>query len=95
VLPSLYESFGTPILEAMCSGCPVVTSDRYGTAEIAGDAAILVDPENVDSIADGMEQVVTNQQLRQRLVAAGHRRAGDFSWEKCARETLKVLDRLE
>ena len=95
VLPSLYESFGTPVLEAMCSGCPVVTSDRYGTAEIAGDAAILVDPENVDSIADGMEQVVTNQQLRQRLVAAGHRRAGDFSWEKCARETLKVLDRLE
>ena len=59
MLPSLYESFGTPILEAMSSGCPVVTSGRYGTAEIAGDAAVLVDPEDVDSIADGREKVVT------------------------------------
>lgn len=94
LLPSLYESFGTPILEAMSSGCPVVTSNRYGTAEIAGDAAILVDPEDVDSIADGMEQVVTDEELRLRLVDAGRRRAGNFSWQKCARQTLNVLERL-
>lgn len=94
LLPSLYESFGTPILEAMSSGCPVVTSNRYGTAEIAGDAAILVDPQDTDSIAGGIEQVIADQPLRDRLIVAGRRRAADFSWEKCAQETLKVLERL-
>jgi glycosyltransferase involved in cell wall biosynthesis len=92
LLPSLYEACPSPILEAMSSGCPVVTSNRYGTAEIAGGAAILVDPENVESIADGIREVMTNQELRHRLVDAGRTRARDFSWKKCARETLKVLD---
>ncbi|MGA8262097.1 MAG: glycosyltransferase family 1 protein [Arenicellales bacterium] len=95
VLPSLYESFGTPIVEAMSSGCPVVTSDCYGAAEIAGGAALLVDPDHVDSIAEGIEQVIDDQQLRRRLIEAGHKRAGDFSWEKCARETLEVLEQAE
>jgi glycosyltransferase involved in cell wall biosynthesis len=92
VLPSLYEAFGLPLLEAMTSGCPIVTSNRYATAELACDAAVLVDPEEVESIAEGMRRVVTDQNLRQQLIRAGRERAKDFSWEKCARETLKVLE---
>jgi glycosyltransferase involved in cell wall biosynthesis len=92
VLPSLYEAFGIPLLEAMASSCPIVTANRYATAELAGEAAVLVDPEDVESIADGMRQVVTDQILRQQLIAAGRERAKDFSWEKCARETMTVLE---
>jgi glycosyltransferase involved in cell wall biosynthesis len=92
LLPSLYEACPSPPLEAMSSGCPVVTANRYGTAEIADKAAILVDPEDVNSIADGICWVVTDQQLRQQLVSAGQERVRSFSWEKCARETLQVLE---
>jgi glycosyltransferase involved in cell wall biosynthesis len=92
VMPSLYEACPSPPLEAMASGCPVVTSNRYGTKEIAGQAAQLVEPEDVDDIADGMRQVVTDQELRRRLVEAGYERVAIFSWKKCARETLQVLE---
>src|ERR687896_247470 len=94
VLPSLYESFGIPILEAMSSGCPIVTTNRYGPVELAGAAAILVNPEEVESIADGMRRVVSDQNLRQQLIRAGRERAKDFSWEKCGRETLGVLEKI-
>ncbi len=76
----------------MASGCPVLTANRYGTAEIAGDAALLVDPESVDEIADGMRRIATDEELRRRLVERGRRRAREFSWETCARETLRVLE---
>jgi glycosyltransferase involved in cell wall biosynthesis len=69
----------------MSSGCPIVTSNQYGTAELAGEAAILVDPEDVESVADGMRRAVTDQGLRQQLITAGRQRVKDFSWEKCAR----------
>jgi glycosyltransferase involved in cell wall biosynthesis len=92
VFPSLYEAFGLPILEAMSSGCPIVTSDRYSTAELAGDAAVLVNPAEVESIADGMRRVATDSSLRQQLIAAGLERAKNFSWKKCARETMGVLE---
>ena len=92
VLPSLCEAFGVPLLEAMASGCPIVTANRYGTAELACGAAVLVDPGDVESIADGMRQVATDQILRQQLISAGRERAKDFSWKKCARETLKILE---
>jgi glycosyltransferase involved in cell wall biosynthesis len=65
VLPSLYEAFGLPLLEAMVSGCPIVTSNRYATAELASDAAVLVDPEEVESIADGIRRVVMDRCLRE------------------------------
>jgi glycosyltransferase involved in cell wall biosynthesis len=91
LLPSLYESFGLPLLEAMSSGCPVVTANRYGTQELVDQAGILVDPEDVDSIADGIRQIAIDSDLRQQLVEAGRKRTGGFSWRKCAQETLRGL----
>jgi len=93
LLPSLFESFGLPVLEAMAAGCPVVTADRYGTKELAEGAAVLVDPESVESIADGIRRVLDDAELRSRLVTAGRARSGEFRWERTARETLQVLER--
>jgi len=92
LLPSLYEACPSPILEAMASGCPIVTSNRYGTVELAGDAAVLVDPEEVDGIAQGMRRVIEDAALRKSLVAAGRDRADRFSWEACASGTLAAIE---
>jgi glycosyltransferase involved in cell wall biosynthesis len=94
LLPSLFESCGLPVLEAMAAGCPVVTADRYGTKELAEGAAVLVDPEDVESIAAGIRAVLDDQSLRARLVAAGHERSRSFTWERCARDTLATLERV-
>ena len=80
--PSLYEGFGFPILEAMVSGCPVVTSNRSSMAEV-GDAAVeLVDPTGVDAMASGLKAVAGDQARRAELIAKGHARAAEFSWER-------------
>lgn len=92
LLPSLYEACPSPPLEAMSTGCPVVTSNRYGTKEIAGKAAILVNPEDVNSIADGMRKVVGDENLRGHIIAEGRKRASEFSWEKCAQQTMRILE---
>ena len=94
LLPSLFESCGLPVLEAMASGCPVVTADRYGTRELAEGAAVLVDPESVESIAAGMRRVLDDGALRAELRAAGLERSRNFVWQRCARETLAVLERV-
>jgi glycosyltransferase involved in cell wall biosynthesis len=94
LLPSLFESCGLPVLEAMAAGCPVVTADRYGTKELAERAAVLVDPESVDSIADGIRRVLDDAGLRAELVAAGRERSRAFRWARCAAETLQVLERV-
>ena len=92
LLPSLYEGFGLPILEAMASGCPVLTANRYAMKEIAGGAALLVDPEDINSIAEGMEALLEDAGLRKQLIAAGRVRSADFTWARCAAETLRVLE---
>lgn len=92
VMPSLYEACPSPPLEAMASGCPVITADRYGTREIAGRAALLVDPYSVDAIAGAMRSVAGDPALRRRLSEAGRGRVDDFSWPRCAEETLGVIE---
>jgi glycosyltransferase involved in cell wall biosynthesis len=94
LLPSLFESFGLPVIEAMSAGCPVVTSDCYGTKEIASGAAMLVDPLSVDAIAQGLAQVLDDAALRRALVTAGQERARHFTWKNCARQTLALLESL-
>jgi glycosyltransferase involved in cell wall biosynthesis len=94
LLPSIFESCGLPILEAMAAGTPVVTADRYGTKELAEGAAVLVNPESVDSIAAGIRRVLDDSTLRAELVGAGRVRSRDFTWRRCAQETLGVLERV-
>ena len=87
VYPSLYEGFGLPVLEAMACGIPVVTSATGATAEVAGDAAVLVDPLDVDAIAAGIREAI---ERREELRAAGLERASQFTWENAARQTVEV-----
>jgi glycosyltransferase involved in cell wall biosynthesis len=94
LLPSLFESYGLPIAEAMASGCPVLTADRYGTKEIAGDAALLVNPESVEAIASGMQRLANEPELRSRLIAAGTERVRPLTWARCAEQTLQVLENI-
>jgi len=94
LLPSIFESCGLPVLEAMAAGCPVVTADRYGTKELAEGAAVLVDPESVDSIATGVRRVLEDRSLRAELVAAGRVRSRDFTWQRCAAGTIEVLEQV-
>ena len=93
-LPSLYEGFGLPILEAMKCGCPVITSDFSSTAEVAGDAGVLVDPLSVDAVAGAMTKVYTDKAFRKELVAKGYAREKEFSWRKAAEETLAVYEEI-
>jgi alpha-1,3-rhamnosyl/mannosyltransferase len=91
VFPSLYEGFGLPALEAMASGCPVLTSRDIATAEVAGDAALLVDPLETGDLERGLRRLASDPKLRARLSAAGRARAREFSWENSARLTLEAL----
>lgn len=90
VFPSFYEGFGLPVLEAMACGAPVITSDSSSLPEVAGDAALLVDPRDVDALAGAIERLMGSPGLRADLRERGLARAREFSWERTARETAAV-----
>ena len=90
VYPSGYEGFGLPVLEALASGTPSVVSDRSSLPEVAGNAAVLVDPTDVQAIANGMERVLEDASLRSRLAHEGPRQASRFTWQRMAEETVSI-----
>jgi glycosyltransferase involved in cell wall biosynthesis len=91
--PSLYEGFGLPVLEAFAASIPVLTSNISSLPEVAGDAAMLIDPLDPAAIADGLEQLCRDEDLRRVLSAAGTARAASFTWARCARATAETLRR--
>ncbi|MGE5656548.1 MAG: glycosyltransferase family 4 protein [Actinomycetota bacterium] len=93
VFPSLWEGFGFPVLEAMACGTPAITSNLSSLPEVAGDAALLVNPYQVEEIAAAMQAVATDTQLRPRLRSLGLARATQFSWEKTGQATAAILER--
>jgi glycosyltransferase involved in cell wall biosynthesis len=91
LFPSLYEGFGMPVLEAMACGAPVLTSTTSALPEVAGDAALLVDPRDTGAIAAAIGRLASDEGLRTELRTRGLVRAAQFTWERCARATLEVL----
>src|SRR3989304_37868 len=94
VYPSLYEGFGLPILEAFASGTPVVTSNISSMPEVAGDAAVLVDPNDAAELAAAIEGLLTDEGRQRDLRARGLGRSALFSWERCAKETIAVYEKV-
>ncbi len=94
VFPSLYEGFGFPVLEAMACGVPVLCSNTSSLPEVAGEAALLVNPLDVDDIARGLHEIVTNGDLRRTLIERGYEQAQQFTWQACAETVLKVFEQV-
>jgi glycosyltransferase involved in cell wall biosynthesis len=88
--PSIMEGFGLPILEAMSVGCPVLTSNTSSMPEVAGDAAVYVDPLDIESIAEGLRRLSSDLALRKNLAAAGRRRVSQFTWERTALQMMEI-----
>ena len=92
--PSLYEGFGLPVIEAMACGCPVITSNISSLPEVSGDAALLVDPYDISQIAQAMKSFLCDSSFRKEYSEKGIARAREFSWEKCARLTLEIYQKV-
>ncbi len=95
VLPSLYEGFGLPILEAMQYDCPVITSDVSSLPEAGGDAALYFNPNDAKDIADRIEKVLNDEKLKKQMVAKGHEQIKKFSWDKSAKEVIKIFESIK
>ena len=95
VYPSFFEGFGLPVLEAMSCGIPVITSHNSSVPEVAGDAAILVDPKRPLEIAEAMHFLLTDKKFYDRIRERGFAQSQKFSWKKCAEETLKIFSKLD
>ncbi len=94
IYPSLYEGFGIPILEAMQMGTPVITSNITGTREVAGDAAVLIDPYDVDKMAEEMSRLLVDKKLREELSRKGKEKASSYSWKRTAEEYLELYEKV-
>ena len=94
VFPSLYEGFGMPVLEAMAAGVPVVTSNVSSLPEVAGDAALLADPLDVQALADNMQRLLLDDDLQQSCIAKGYMQCKHFTWEQSADILVKLYQRL-
>jgi glycosyltransferase involved in cell wall biosynthesis len=94
VMPSLYEGFGLPVLEAMSCACPVITSRKGSLVEVCGDTVLYIDPYNIDSIAKGIEDVYFNNELQKDLSENGFQHAKLFSWKKTAEQTINVYEKV-
>ena len=90
-MPSLYEGFGIPILEAMAYGCPVISSQKSSLPEIGGEACLYFDPLGKTDLIEKWYQLAQSTDLYNKLVKVGKERVQTFSWEKCAKETLELL----
>ena len=91
ILPSFYEGFGLPVLEAMSYGAPVICSNASSLPEAAGDAALLINPNSPKEIAEAMKKVFSDDNLREKMVEKGFENVKKFSWEKCVRETMREV----
>lgn len=94
ILPSLYEGFGLPLLEAMKYGCPVITSNVSSLPEVGGEAALYVDPQSAEDIAEKLAKVLSDSKLRAEMTKKGYAQVKKFSWEKTAKETLEALEEI-
>ncbi|MCK4892199.1 MAG: glycosyltransferase family 4 protein [Candidatus Pacebacteria bacterium] len=91
ILPSLYEGFGLPILEAMSYGVPVVCSNSSSLLEVADEVALLINPNNIQEIANAMDKIFTDDNFREKMIERGLENVKRFSWKKCVRETINIL----
>ncbi len=95
ILPSFYEGFGLPIVEAMKSGCPVIASDRGSIPEVAGDAVLYIDPYNINNISETINRLCKDAELRRRLIRKGFIQADKFSWKKTAENTIALYEKIK
>ncbi|RLC39594.1 MAG: glycosyltransferase family 1 protein, partial [Candidatus Coatesbacteria bacterium] len=94
LIPSFYEGFGLPAIEAMACRVPVIVSDRSSLPEVVGDAGLYVNPDREDKIAEAIIQLLTNEKMKDRYAERGYQRSKMFSWYKTVSDTVKVYEKV-